>query len=46
MEAHDWHLDGANVEIRDKVGADNFFLFGKTVEEIAALKQSGYAPGR
>ena len=37
-------LDGANVEIRDKVGADNFFLFGKTVEEIAALKQSGYRP--
>ena len=37
-------LDGANVEIRDKVGADNFFLFGKTVEEIATLKQSGYRP--
>ena len=37
-------LDGANVEIRDLVGAQNFFLFGKTVEEITALKQSGYRP--
>ncbi len=27
-------LDGANVEIRDAVGADNFFLFGLTVDEI------------
>ena len=37
-------LDGANVEIRDRVGSENFFLFGKTVEEIAALKKSGYRP--
>jgi len=37
-------LDGANVEIREMVGADNFFLFGKTVEEINSLKQSGYRP--
>jgi len=31
-------LDGANVEIRQQVGADNFFLFGKTVEEIRQLR--------
>ena len=37
-------LDGANVEIRDLVGGENFFLFGKTVEEITALKRGGYRP--
>jgi len=37
-------LDGANVEIRQEVGAENFFLFGKTVEEIEALRRSGYNP--
>ncbi|MDH3747320.1 MAG: glycogen/starch/alpha-glucan phosphorylase [Gammaproteobacteria bacterium] len=31
-------LDGANVEIRDAVGADNFFLFGLTVDEIRELR--------
>jgi starch phosphorylase len=37
-------LDGANVEIRDAVGAENFFLFGLTVNEISALRESGYHP--
>jgi starch phosphorylase len=37
-------LDGANVEIRDEVGADAFFLFGLTVEEVQALRASGYRP--
>lgn len=37
-------LDGANIEIREHVGAENFFLFGKTIEEIAALNQDGYHP--
>lgn len=37
-------LDGANVEIRDEVGAENFFLFGLTSDEVTQLKQSGYRP--
>jgi starch phosphorylase len=37
-------LDGANVEIRDAVGADNFFLFGMTTDEVAALWARGYHP--
>ncbi|MEO0409600.1 MAG: glycogen/starch/alpha-glucan phosphorylase, partial [Cyanobacteria bacterium P01_A01_bin.135] len=37
-------LDGANVEIREAVGADNFFLFGLRTEEVAALKAQGYNP--
>jgi starch phosphorylase len=37
-------LDGANIEIRDRVGHENFFLFGHTAEQIAALNYSGYHP--
>ncbi len=35
-------LDGANIEIRDRVGADNFFLFGMTSDEVSALRTAGY----
>lgn len=37
-------LDGANIEIREEVGADNFFLFGLTAAEVSALKSNGYNP--
>jgi len=37
-------LDGANVEIRDAVGHENFFLFGLTAEEVQKQKAGGYNP--
>ena len=37
-------LDGANVEIRDEVGPENFFLFGLTAEEVCGLRARGYCP--
>ncbi len=37
-------LDGANIEIRDEVGAENLFVFGLTAEEVVRLRASGYNP--
>ncbi|MFN9635402.1 MAG: glycogen/starch/alpha-glucan phosphorylase [Synechococcaceae cyanobacterium] len=37
-------LDGANIEIRERVGADNFFLFGHTAAELDSLNRAGYHP--
>jgi glycogen phosphorylase len=37
-------LDGANVEIREAVGADNFFLFGLHTDQVAQLRAHGYRP--
>ncbi len=37
-------LDGANIEIREEVGAENFFLFGLTAEQVRQLNSEGYRP--
>ncbi|MGZ4984816.1 MAG: glycogen/starch/alpha-glucan phosphorylase, partial [Chthoniobacterales bacterium] len=37
-------LDGANVEIREEVGAENFFLFGLNATEVVEVKTRGYRP--
>jgi starch phosphorylase len=39
-------LDGANVEIRDAVGPENFFLFGLDIDGVARLWREGYDPAR
>ena len=37
-------LDGANIEIREEVGEENFFLFGLTAQEVVDFKTQGYNP--
>ncbi len=37
-------LDGANVEMREEVGAENFFLFGLTAEQVEQARRAGYRP--
>jgi starch phosphorylase len=37
-------LDGANVEMREEAGAENFFLFGLTEDEVERVKRDGYRP--
>jgi glycogen phosphorylase len=39
-------LDGANIEIRDHVGAENMFIFGLTADEVEARRAAGYSPMR
>jgi starch phosphorylase len=37
-------LDGANIEIRQEAGEENFFLFGHTADEVSRMRAEGYAP--
>lgn len=37
-------LDGANIEIREEVGEDNFFLFGLTADQVEVSRRQGYDP--
>jgi glycogen phosphorylase len=37
-------LDGATIEIAERVGADNIFIFGKTADEVERMKREGYRP--
>jgi starch phosphorylase len=37
-------LDGANIEIREQVGAENMFIFGLTADEVTAYRRRGYSP--
>ena len=37
-------LDGANIEIKEEVGDDHIFIFGKTVDEVQELRRTGYNP--
>jgi starch phosphorylase len=39
-------LDGANVEIREEAGDENFFLFGLTAPEVERVRREGYRPAR